>query len=134
MNGIIENIGSAEKRLQEMEKTNREEKEALDNIKKNAKTAYVGGQMSDFRMWQRIGRGKKTNIESALKKADNTISEARRIVESEIQRVNWVSDGEKKKNLKQIKQRLSQLGSYTATIKAVSGDLTQHITWIEVNE
>ena len=134
VNGIVENIGSAEQRLNEAEKMIREEKKALEDVKRNAKTAHLGGQMSDFRTWQRIGREKKDNIEIALKKAEKTITEARRGAESALRRVNWVSDGEKNSHLNRINQRLSQLGKWTSTLEQVSGDLAKHATWLDANE
>ena len=134
VNGIIENIGSAEARLQEKEETIREEKKALDEVKQNAKTAHLGGQMSDFRMWQRIGQEKTANIKQAVKKAENTISVARQGVDSELQRVNWVSSGDKEKHLSQINQRLSRLDTWTTALDRISSDLTQHETWLDSNE
>lgn len=134
VNGIIENIGSAGQRLQAKEKAIREEKDALERVKQNARTAHLGGQMRDFRMWQCIGREKKANIERALTKAENTISEAWRGAESKLQRVNWISDGEKNSHLGRINQRLSQLCTWASTLEQMSDDLAQHTTWLEASE
>ena len=123
-----------EARLKETEERIREEKKALDEVKQNARTAHLGGQMGDFQVWQRIGQEKKANIEKALTKAENTIAAARRGAESELQRVNWVSSGEKEKHVNQVNQRLSQLGTWVATFGRVAKDLAQHEAWLNSNE
>jgi len=132
--GIIENIGSAEARLRDTEETIREERKALDEVKESAKTAHLGGQMSDFRMWQRIGKEKKANIERALQKAEKTIAAARQGAESQLQHVNWVSSGEKETHLNQVNQRLSQMEAWTATFSSASEDLAQHDVWLNAND
>lgn len=134
VNGIIQNIGSAENCLLETESTVREEMDMLGKIKQNAKTAYLGGQMSDFRTWQRIGREKKANIKHAARKVENTIFAARQGAESELQRVNWVSSGYKEQQLNHINQRLSKLRTWKSTIERISGDLAEHDTWLDANE
>ena len=134
VNGIIEDIGSAETHLKEAEATIRAEKKALDEVEANAKTAHLGGQMSDFRMWQRIGQEKMTNIDKVIKKAENTIVSARRGAESELRRVNWVSSGEADTHVNQVNQRLSQLASWTARFGRISEDLAKHDSWLGANE
>ena len=134
VNSIIRNIGTAESHLIETEKTVQEEKKALNEIKENAQAAHLGGQMSDFRMWQRIGREKKSNIERSLQKAKNTILAARQGANSELQRVNWVSNREKQKHLKKVTLRLSRLGNRLEVFNKVSKDLARQDTWLNADE
>ena len=134
VNGIVENIGSAEERLKASEQTVCEEQDALEETRQNARTAHLGGQMTDFRTWQRIGREKRDNIRNTLKKAENTVAEVRRGAESELRRVNWVSDGDKSKHLAQINRRLNELGSWASTFQRSATALAKHSSWLDANE
>lgn len=134
VNSIIENIGSVDERIQEAGTTILEEKEMLDRIKQNAKTAYLGGQITDFRMWQRIGRDKMTNIENTVRKMENTIHVARQNAESDLRRVNWISKGEKNKHQSQIDQKLLQLDAWMTKIGQVVSDLDLQHAWLNENE
>lgn len=131
---IAETIDLAEEQLNEIDRTVHETQKALDDIKRNAQAAHVGGQMNDFQMWQRIGREKKSSLDEALRTADNLIADARRGAESELQGIDAGSSTDKDRHMNQINQRISGLEIRASGLEGLVREISQSNSWLEATE
>lgn len=131
VNGIVENIDQAEHRLREKLDVLRQEQQQMGRLKEDARAAYIAGQISDSRAWQRIAREKYSNIQSELVRAENTIAAVRNDVSNQLRRVSWVSGAHQRRHRAEVERELSRLVQWEREIENILETTISHEKWLE---
>ena len=134
VNSIVDDIELADERLIETEHSIQDEKKILDQIKQDAKTSYVGGQMNDFRTWQRLGQEVNANIEEKVRKASNTMAAVRRNSKYQLQRVNWISNNDNEIQTNRVNLLLQKLETWETNFSQLTVELSAKHSWLDVKE
>jgi len=133
VNGIVENIEQADRRLRSKLDVLEAEQRQLDRLKEDAKTAYIAGQVADYRTWQRIARDKYANVRAELVRAENTVAAVRNDASNQLRRVSWVSGADRRRHQGQIDQKLSQLARWDREIRTTAANVTSHEKWLNAD-
>lgn len=133
VNGIVENIEQADRRLRSKLDVLEAEQRQLDRLKEDSKAAYIAGQVGDYRTWQRIARDKYANVRAELVRAENTVAAVRNDVSNQLRRVSWVSGADRRRHQAQIDQKLSQLARWDREIRTTAANATSHEKWLSAD-
>jgi len=134
VNAVITSLGNAEDRLRETSEILNEDMKQIEDLKHSAATAHRGGQLRDFRTWQRIGREKREHVTEVLSKARNTIAVARGDAETQVRSVSWTSDSARSEHVSRIKQRVTALEQWLPVFDRAQAALAEHAEWLEAQE
>ena len=133
VSGIMQSVEQANRRLADKLEALEDEQRQLERLRRDAKNAFIAGQPSDYRIWQRIARDKYRNVRDELARVENTVAAVHRNVQMELRRVSWVSGGARREHLQEVDSLLAQLLQWQGRIDRAAENAGRHQKWLSAD-
>ena len=130
---IQEDIGDVELKIRDSYATLVDEKTAYVDAKSNARQMYITGQMTDFRIWQRIGKEKHQNITEIAEKCERTIAQLPNLADSQLQQVSWTSSQARTEHSNRINTQISAIKTWSPKLKNARSEIA-NCSWLNYRE